>query len=281
MKYGMNTLLFACPFTNDSTSLFAQLKTWGFDSVEIGLVDPNDIDPQHVKRELDEQGLQCSAICAIMTDERDLRGNDQQQKTGVEYLETVMQQMQVLGCQKIVGPLYSAVGRTEAYEEAEQKQQWQTVAGHLQKLAEKAEADGQLLCVEPLNRFETDMVNTAEQGLEMLRQIDRPAMRLHLDSFHMNIEEKDLPAAIRSAGNLLGHLHACGTDRGTPGSDHTDWAGIAEALQAVGYDDDVVIESFTLDVKPIARAAAIWRRIQPTRDEIAVDGINFLRKTLG
>ena len=76
-------------------------------------------------------------------------------------------------------------------------------------------------------------------------------------------------------------MHACGSDRGTPGSDHTDWAGVAEALQAVNYNGDVVIESFTLDVKPIARAAAIWRRIQPTRNEIAVDGIAFLKKTMG
>ena len=201
MQYGMNTLLFACPFTNESTPLFAQLKAWGFDSVEIGLVDPGDIDPQHVRRELDQHELKCSAICAIMTADRDLRGNDQQQQTGVEYLETVMEQMQVLACPKIVGPLYSAVGRTEAYEANEQQEQWKCVAGHLQKLAEKAEANQQTLCVEPLNRFETDMVNTAEQGLEMLRHIDRPAMKLHLDTFHMNIEEKFLPEAIRRAGD--------------------------------------------------------------------------------
>src|SRR5690606_17295892 len=110
--------------------------------------------------------------------------------------------------------------------------------------------------------------------------IDSPAVKLLLDTFHMNIEEKSLPAAIHRAGKRLGHFHACGSDRGTPGGDHTDWAGIAAALKAIDYRGDVVIESFTPDVKVIARAAAIWRTIEPRRDDIAVNGLKFLRKAL-
>ena len=95
----------------------------------------------------------------------------------------------------------------------------------------------------------------------------------------MNIEEKFQGQAIRKAGKLLGHFHACGSDRGTPGNDHIDWKPIAAALKSIGYNGDVVIESFTTDVKVIARAAAIWRRIEPTRNEIAVNGLKFLKKT--
>jgi D-psicose/D-tagatose/L-ribulose 3-epimerase len=115
----------------------------------------------------------------------------------------------------------------------------------------------------------------------MIKDVGSPALKLHLDTFHMNIEEKDQGKAIRKAGQLLGHFHACGSDRGTPGHDHIDWKPIAAALRAIKYKGDVVIESFTTDVKVIARAAAIWRRIEPTRDEIAVKGIRFLKKTLG
>jgi D-psicose/D-tagatose/L-ribulose 3-epimerase len=114
----------------------------------------------------------------------------------------------------------------------------------------------------------------------MARDVGSPALKLHLDTFHMNIEEKNQANAIRKAGKLLGHFHACGSDRGTPGNDHIDWKPIAAALKAVRYKGDVVIESFTTDVKVIARAAAIWRRIEPTRDEIATKGIKFLRRTL-
>jgi D-psicose/D-tagatose/L-ribulose 3-epimerase len=97
----------------------------------------------------------------------------------------------------------------------------------------------------------------------------------------MNIEEKNQAAAIRKAGKLLGHFHACGSDRGTPGNDHIDWEPIAKALKAIKYNGDVVIESFTTDVKVIAKAAAIWRRMEPTRDEIAVKGIRHLKNVLG
>ena len=75
-------------------------------------------------------------------------------------------------------------------------------------------------------------------------------------------------------------MHACGSDRGTPGGDHTDWKSIAKALKAIGYQGDVVIESFTTDVKVIARAAAIWRTIEPSRDNIAKNGVRFLKRTL-
>ena len=94
----------------------------------------------------------------------------------------------------------------------------------------------------------------------------------------MNIEEKDQAKAIKKVGKLLGHFHACGTDRGTPGNDHLDWKPIVAALKSVKYQGDVVIESFTTDVKVIARAAAIWRRMEPTTDEIAVKGVKFLKK---
>ncbi len=115
----------------------------------------------------------------------------------------------------------------------------------------------------------------------MVKDVGSPALRIHLDTFHMNIEEKCQAEAIKKAGKLLGHFHACGSDRGTPGNDHTDWDGIAAALKAVRYNGDVVIESFTQDVVVIARAAAIWRQIEPSQADIAAKGVKFLKKTLG
>src|SRR5438034_10260970 len=154
------------------------------------------------------------------------------------------------------------------------------VMKNVQDLARYADARGRQICIEPLNRCETDFLNTCDQGLKLIKAVGSKAVRLHLDTFHMNIEEKFQGPAIRKAGKVLGHFHACGSDRGTPGNDHLDWKPIAGALKAVGYKGDVVIESFTTDVKVIARAAAIWRRIEPTRDEIATKGIKFLRKIL-
>ena len=280
MRLGINTFLFTSPFTNESTSLFPTFKKWGFETVEIPVEDPSHIDPAHVKAELDKNGLVCGSVCACMGPDRDLRGTPEQQQTGLAYMMKLLDQMVVLDCPSLIGPVYSAVGRADAVPEKEYQQQWKTVVKHLKTLCKHAVKQKRQVCLEPLNRFETDFINTCDQGLKMLRDVGSPALRLHLDTFHMNIEEKESGAAIRKAGKSLGHFHACGSDRGTPGNDHINWGPIAAALKAIRYQGDVVIESFTTDVKVIARAAAIWRRIEPTRDEIAVKGVKFLRKTL-
>lgn len=277
MRFGINTFLFTSPFTTDSVKLFPKFKKWGFETVEIPVEDPSHIDPAKVKAALDKNGLVCGSVCACMGPDRDLRGTPEQQKTGLEYMMRLIDQMVVLDCPSLIGPVYSAVGRADAVEPAEYKKQWATVVGHLKTLAKYAQSKGRQVCLEPLNRFETDFINTCDQGLKMLKAVGNPALRLHLDTFHMNIEEKNQGDSLRKAGKTLGHFHACGSDRGTPGKDHIDWKSIVKALKDIGYDGDVVIESFTTDVKVIARAAAIWRRIEPTRDEIATDGLAFLK----
>jgi len=188
--------------------------------------------------------------------------------------------MVVLGCPSLIGPVYSVVGKADAVEPSQQKKEWALVVKNLKELAKYAEKKGVQICIEPLNRFETDFLNTCDQALKLVKDLGSKAVKLHLDTFHMNIEEKNQAPAIRKAGKLLGHFHACGSDRGTPGNDHIDWKPIAKALKDVKYNGDVVIESFTTDVKVIARAAAIWRKMEPTRDEIATKGIKFLKKAL-
>jgi D-psicose/D-tagatose/L-ribulose 3-epimerase len=280
MRLGINTFLFTSPFTNESTKLFPTFKKWGFQTVEIPIEDPSHIDPTYVKDALDKHGLVCGSVCACMGPDRDLRGTPQQQKTGLDYMFKLIDQMIELKCPSLIGPVYSAVGRADAVPENEYKQQWKTVVQHLKTLCKYAEKRGKQVCLEPLNRFETDFINTCDQALKMVKDVGSPALKVHLDTFHMNIEEKNSAKAIRKSGRLLGHFHACGSDRGTPGNDHIDWIPIAGALKAVGYKGDVVIESFTTDVKVIARAAAIWRKMEPTRDEIAVKGIKFLKRAL-
>src|SRR5438034_3752974 len=155
------------------------------------------------------------------------------------------------------------------------------VVKNVQDLARYAEARGRQICIEPLNRFETDFLNTCDKGLKLIKAVGSKAVKLHLDTFHMNIEEKNQAAAIVKAGKQLAHFHACGSDRGTPGGDHIEWKPIVNALKKIGYNGDVVIESFTTDVKVIARAAAIWRKMEPKRDDIAVNGLANMRKFFG
>ena len=280
MRIGINTFLFTSPFTTQSVKLFPTFKKWGFETVEIPIESPEHIDPAKVKAAADKNGLAIGSVCACMGPGRDFRGTPAEQKTAMRYCKAVIDQAAIMKCPRVIGPIYSVVGKADAVEPKQQKKEFALVVKNLKVLAAYAAKKRVTLCIEPLNRFETDFLNTCDKGLQLLKAVGAKNVKLHLDTFHMNIEEKNQAAAIRKAGKLLGHFHACGSDRGTPGGDHIEWKPIARALKQVGYKGDVVIESFTTDVKVIARAAAIWRRIEPTRNEIATKGIKFLKKVL-
>ncbi len=148
-------------------------------------------------------------------------------------------------------------------------------------MAAYAEEKGVKLAFEPLNRFETDLVNIVDQGLKLIDDVGAPNLGFHLDTFHMHLEEKDSAAAIRKAGDRIFHFHACENDRGVPGTGQVKWKEVFEALVDVGYDGNVVIESFTPEVKSIARAVCIWREIAPDQDSIARDGLKFIKSFPG
>jgi D-psicose/D-tagatose/L-ribulose 3-epimerase len=136
------------------------------------------------------------------------------------------------------------------------------------------------LAFEPLNRFETDMVNVVSQGMKLIEDVGMPNLGFHLDTFHMHLEEKNSAEAIRLAGDRIFHFHACENDRGVPGTGQVHWQEIAKGLKETGYDGPVVIESFTSQVKEIARAVCIWREIAPSQDAIAIQGLRFLKALL-
>jgi len=278
MRFGLNTFLYVSPFVTDSVKLFPKFKKWGFETLELPIEDPSHIDAAKVRAAADKAGIAIGTVCACMGPGRDFRGSAADQKTATTYIKTLIDQAVILGAHSIIGPIYSVVGLIGAHSDEEKKAHFDLVVKNLKPLAKYAEEKGILLCIEPLNRFETDFLNTCDQGLKLVKAVGSKAVKLHLDTFHMNIEEKDQAASIRKAGAHLGHFHACGCDRGTPGGDHIDWKNIVKALKDINYKGDVVIESFTTDVKVIARAAAIWRKMEPKRDDIAVNGLANLKK---
>ena len=137
MRFGINTFLLTSPFTNASTKLFPKIKKWGFKTVELPIEDPKHIDPTKVKRELDKAGLVCGSVCACMGPDRDLRGTPRQQKIGLTYLKKLIDQMVLLDCPSLIGPVYSATGRADAVPRPEYKKQWKTVVKHLKDVSRK------------------------------------------------------------------------------------------------------------------------------------------------
>ncbi|MEI9962622.1 MAG: TIM barrel protein [Limisphaerales bacterium] len=140
-----------------------------------------------------------------MNKNRDLRGSVKSQSNGVNYLCSLLDQMRILDCPVLGGPVYSYVGRAGSVAPAEYKRQWKTVVKNLKVVTPIRRIARKMVCLEPLNRFETDFINTFDQGLKMIRDVNSPALKLHLDTFHANIEEKYQDEAIRRAGKHLGH----------------------------------------------------------------------------
>jgi D-psicose/D-tagatose/L-ribulose 3-epimerase len=281
-RFGLNSFLYASPITTTTAPpVFAKLKKWGFDTIELAIESPDHIDPVKVRAAADKVGLKIGTICAAMGPGRDFRGSPADQKTATDYVRGLIDQAAILGAHSIVGPLYSVVGRIGAHSDEEKKAHFDLVVKNLKPLAKYAEGRGINLTIEPLNRFETDFLNTADQAIKLVKAVGGKNVKVHLDTFHQNIESKNQAADILKVGKLLGHFHACGSDRGTPGGDHIDWKAIVAALKKIGYDRDIVIESFTTDVKVIARAAAIWRKIEPKRDDIPVKGLANLKRLFG
>lgn len=295
IRFGVNTWVWTSPLTTEELKKLApHVAGMGFDWIEVPLEDTRaplspsksasagiaDLDHRLGAEIIRAHGLGVSA-CAAIGPDRDLIHPDPAiRENGMNYLRQAVEAASTLGATNLVGPLYSAVGRTWPQTPDERARDLDLLAQNLSELARYAGERGVVLCLEPLNRFETSFINLAGQAIEVIDRVSHPACQIMLDTFHMNIEEKSAGAAIRTVGKRLRHLHACENDRGAPGSGNVAWNEVAQALKDIGYDGPVVIESFTSKVKTIARAAAIWRSLAPTQDDLAKDGLAFLRKLL-
>ena len=279
---GANTWIWVSPATDERLAELApKVAGMGFDLIELPLESPGDWDPARTAELLIGLGM-AATVCVAMGPDRDLTAADGATVASTQaYLMACIDAEAALGGSVVAGPIYAPVGRTGHLDASERTTLIDRLVDRLRPLADYAGERGVRLAVEPLNRFETSLLNTAAQVMEVVERVDSPACGVLLDTFHMNVEEKRPGAAIREVGERLVHVHACGSDRGTPGEDHIDWPGIAAALKEVEYRGAVVIESFTGENRTIATAASIWRPLAASQDAIAADGLTFLRGALG
>jgi D-psicose/D-tagatose/L-ribulose 3-epimerase len=281
MKLGANTFIWTSPFSSaKDLALIPKVKNMGFDVFEIAVEDPALIDIPSVKAALADNGLS-AIVCGVFGPDRDLSSASGTFRDNArQYLRWCIDAAQALGSPLVCGPMYASVGKAHPDSDAEIRAERTRSVEGLREVAAYAGDRGIRLAIEPLNRFETDMINTTAQALEYLDEVGSDAVGVHLDSFHMHLEEKDSPAAIRLAGRRLFHFHACENDRGVPGTGQVAWSGILDALKGMAYEGAIVIESFTPENRSIARAVCIWRQIAPDQDTIARDGLAFLRGLL-
>ena len=277
---GANTWIWGSPLTGAALApLAARVRELGFDAIELPVEDPGDWDPGRAAELLAEHGLGAS-ICAAFPAGRDLLTDAEEVRSTQAFLRACVDIAARIGSAVVGGPMYSAVGRTWLLGADERRATLTRLALALRPVVDYAGGHGIKLALEPLNRYETSLITTAAQGLEVVEAVDSPALGLLLDTYHMNIEEKSPAEAIRLAGSRLLHVHSSASDRGAPGADHIDWRAVADALREIDYRGALCIEAFTPEQAGLARAAHIWRPVAPTQDALAGEGLAFLRALL-
>jgi D-psicose/D-tagatose/L-ribulose 3-epimerase len=282
MQLGVNAWVWLAPLTTEGLAeVAAKVADMGFDLLETAIEVPGGYDYGRTGEVIKDLGLGVSLVTVLGPDTDLIHHDEKVRENGRAYMRYCIDAAHALGATNLGGPFYSELGRTWQSTAEERERDMELLAGQLRELADYAADRGVVLCIEPINRFETSFINTAGQLLELLDRVDHPACQATLDTFHMNIEEKSLGDAIRAVGPRLGHLHSCENDRGAPGSGHVPWDDVAGALHDINYDGPVVIESFSDRIEAIAAAAAIWRPLAPTQDALAQDGLAFLQKTFG
>jgi D-psicose/D-tagatose/L-ribulose 3-epimerase len=279
IKYGVSTWLWTSPFTTESVEeLFPKIAQMGFDVVEIAVEDTSLIDVTRVKKGLELYGLK-AGICGAFGASRDLTSADSSiQENCISYIESCLDICVALDVNFFGGPMYSAVGKARMIPAEQRKAEWDLAVSNLRKVCLMAEARNLKIALEPLNRFESDLVNTAEDVLRLVNDIDHPAAQIMLDGFHMSIEEKDAEQAILTAGDKLIHLQVSENYRGTPGTGQTLWHGYRRGLEAIKYKGTVTIESFTPNNKELAGAVCFWHPMAENQDSFASEGLAFLKK---
>lgn len=275
---GVNTWVWVSPLTDAALpDLLDTIAALGFDAVEIPLENVGDLDAERTRAAVRRAGL-TPYVAGAMAPGRDLvaASPDAVARTQ-DYLRACIDLAQTIGAPSVCGPFYAQTGRVWRMSLDEREATYREWREHLAPVVEYAGERGVRIGIEPLNRYETSLVNTVDQALTALSPLLGPALGLSLDAYHLHIEERSSAAAVRRAGEHLAHVQVCGNDRGAPGGDQTDWPGLLAALDDVRYAGPLVIESFTPDNAAVAVAASIWRPLADSPDDLARDGLAFLR----
>ncbi len=275
MKFGVNTMVWTTRVGEAQEPLFERIRAWGFEGVELFLSPEEPADIPAVRAALDRLELERTA-CSVLPREANLISSDPATRArGADFLNRCVERTAELGANLVCGPLYAGLGVMTGRRRTSEEWKW-AVEG-LQAAAERGRIFNVMLCLEPLNRFETYFLNTLEDAARLVHEVGAPNVKIHFDTFHVNIEERHPATALRWVGKDLGHVHISENDRGVPGTGHNDWAGILKALREIGYDGWLTIESFAQPEPDLAAAAAIWRDLAPSGDDLARSGLQFIK----
>lgn len=274
MKYGINLLLWTGEITDAMLPTCEQLKEAGFDGVEIPIFNL-DLDYAGLGKQLDSLGLARTAVTIRVEVDNPISPDPSVRAKGVDLTKKTLDCCAAAGVETLGGPYHSAIGYFSGA--GPTSDEWKWGVDSMRQVAEHAGKVGVKIGVEALNRFECYFLNTHADSTRFVREIDHPACGMMYDTFHSNIEEKSIDAAIRAGGDKLFHIHISENDRSTPGQGLVRWDETFDSIVASGYDGWLVIEAFGMSLPEVAAATKIWRRMFSDEITLATDGLKFMK----
>lgn len=276
LKYAVHAYAWTNRWREKDESLVDHAAGLGFDTIEIPLMDLDEMRSGEIKKRLEKNKIG-SVTSTALSLETDITSDDAAvRKKGIAYLKRCVDLTAEMGGTCFTGVIYSAIGRKiDRFPEASHYQKSAEALGEAARYAQKYSLT---LGLEPVNRYETFLLNTSAQALELRRQIGEPNVAVHLDAYHMNIEENGFYEAVKNAAPHLCHFHLSESHRGTPGTGTVDWEAVFRGLRDGGYRGLVGLESFIEVADSMRAATCVWRKMASSSDELLTQGLAFLKK---
>jgi D-psicose/D-tagatose/L-ribulose 3-epimerase len=273
MKLGIHAYAWCSKWSNDTLHLIDRTKQLELDFIELPLMVLASFDSAAVKERLTNVGIDACTSTVLFAD-TDITSSDAVvRRNGIEYLKACVRATADIGATNFSGVIYSQHVKNAT--SSPSLVEWGYAADCLRDVARYAQEYGVQIGLEPVNRYETYLINTVEQVKRLKAMVGEPNIKIHLDSYHMNIEEKSFYDATMLAGEDLIHYHLCENDRGIPGTGLVDWEGIFRALGEINYQGNVSLESF-VDITDNMNTW-VWRQLAPDGDTLVREGVRFIR----
>ncbi|MAV48034.1 MAG: sugar phosphate isomerase/epimerase [Alphaproteobacteria bacterium TMED89] len=278
MKFGIHTGLWLARWTDDIKPAIRTAAELGFDGVEISLLGMTDEKAAALGRVIADHGLEVTCSDGLSTAHDITSADADVWAAGVAYLHWAVETTAKLGSRGLAGVLFAPWGQ---FDPARKSERLARSARALAAVHDRLDGEGVTLGLEALNRFETDLLNTAEEACALARAAGSDRVGVLLDTFHLNIEEKDMAQAIAASADTLVHFHVSDNDRGVPGSGHVPWAQVQDGLAAANYDGWITAEMFVIAGNPASADLNIWRDIEPEATRAAEASLAFMKATFG
>jgi D-psicose/D-tagatose/L-ribulose 3-epimerase len=276
MKTGMNLLLWTTHVTTEHFPILAELKKTGYDGVEIPVFEGDAAHYRSIRKELDNQGLACTTVTIANPQANPISPDAAVREAAVERLKWAIEMTAILGGELMAGPYHSPLAVFSGSGPTPDEKQ--RAADVLRQAAEAAQKAKVKLAIEYLNRFECYFLTTAADAKALVKAVNHPNFSSMYDTFHANIEEKDIPRTIADFAGSFIHVHISENDRGTPGTGHVHWDETFRALRKVNYDGWLTIEAFGRALPALAAATRVWRDLFPRPQEVYVNGLRFMKQ---